>query len=350
MTFSSAIVMQSVAYAQQSETQALQQQLIVYSQLRREEQELRTRVAFLEERAVQLGALNVPVDLALLLSEEQKKLEQLRSELETQTDQLKQIAALPPDQRANIEVDTLEQLVSDIKAKQEQVRVYESNLRFLEEKAAKFGIDIRLDLFNELMLTRENLQAVQRQISALEERMKRMWGIEPEVINDVEDLNTEKIRRFAIEKVAHKYETLKKYAQDLSGKMHGLTLKSNTIKSFVATKYDNTVSNVLEELNGVFFLECEVKRDLALETPKWQITCVGSQEQLLVELHFESDFKPAYLACVRYHPNGTKTATVRASLARGDLIRALKELCPVKQKKWWMFWSRSQLLPDDWWN
>ncbi len=121
---------------------ALSQQLAQYQQLRREEKKLRARVGYLEKQAALKGPLAVEVDLALLLQEEKAELETLRQTLASQEEQLEHLQALPAEERTAIEAEQLEQLVSDLRAKREQLRIIQDNVNFLEEKQAQFGFDV----------------------------------------------------------------------------------------------------------------------------------------------------------------------------------------------------------------
>lgn len=311
---------------------ALSQQLAQYQQLRREEKKLRARVGYLEKQAALKGPLAVEVDLALLLQEEKAELETLRQTLASQEEQLEHLQALPAEERTAIEAEQLEQLVSDLRAKREQLRIIQDNVNFLEEKQAQFGFDVPLNLANELKLARENLAKVQAQLQALEKILKEGWKLDPAQLENLDTMDEPQMRKLALQVVNRIEAEEREQAEQ--------RLKA------AAAKYDALVLATLEELRKAVYPDPD-GHVRSINEAEWKLYFTGSFGGVSVRLEFDRTGNPVYWRCTRYHHDGRVIGERRADLPRDDLIAALRAL-HWKAKKWWQFWYKPPALPESW--
>lgn len=313
----------------QSDTLAslmLAEQLTQYQRLRREEKALRERVDFLEQQAALQGPLRVEVDVALLLKKEKAQLEALRETVQQNEAQLIQLEELPPAQRTNLEIERLEQLLSDLKAKRAQLRIYQSNLLYLEEKQAQLGVEARVDLANELKLTQAGLEKVKNQRQQLENALKAAWQFDPNTVPDFDALEANQIKALAKEILARHQAQAQAQTQ--------ARLES------AVQKYHDLVIAELEALRQTAYADspCQVTDQLPqTAVAEWKLTCVGSFGGVTVTVEFGRDGDPAHFKCVRYFHDGRIGGALNAEFSRAALHEALQAL-HQKNKKWWQWW------------
>jgi hypothetical protein len=312
---------------------ALSQQLAKYQQLRREEKKLRTRVGYLEKQAALKGPLAVEVNLAMLLQEEKAELETLRQTLASQEEQLEHLQSLPVEQRTTIEAEQLEQLVSDLQAKRVQLRIHQDNVNFLEEKQAQYGLDVPLNLANELKLARENLEKLQAQLQTLEKTLKEVWKLDPAQIENLDTMDEPQMRKLALQ-IVNRIETQER---EQAEQRH----------QAAAEKYEALVLATLEELRKAAYPapDGHVRR-VAHET-EWKLSFTGTFGGVSVSLEFDRGGNPVYFRCKRYQHDGRVASEKQADLSRDDLIGALRAL-HWKEKKWWQWWYKPPALPESW--
>lgn len=311
----------------------LTEQLTKYQLLRREEKKLRGRVEFLEKQAALRGFLQAQVDAATvdaatLLQEEKSQLEALREEVEQQEDQLKKLEELSPAQRTNLEIEHLEQLLSDLKAKRAQLRIYHSNLLYLEEKQAQLGLEARVDLANELKLTQTELEKIRVQRQQLENTLKAAWQFDPNTVPDFDALEAKQIKTLAKEILARHQAQAEAQIQ--------ARLES------AAQKYHDLVVAELEALRQTAYADstCQVTDKLPkTDIVEWKLTCVGSFGGVTVSVEFDPAERgdPAHFKCVRYLHDGRIGGQSNAGFSRTALREALQAL-HQKNKKWWQWW------------
>jgi len=304
----------------------LTEQLTKYQQLRREEKKLRGRVEFLEKQAALHGFLQAKVDAATLLQEEKSQLEALREEVEQQEDRLKKLEELPPAQRTDIEAEHLEQLLSDLKAKREQLRIYQGNLHYLEEKQAQLGLEARVDLANELKLTQAALEKVREQWQQLEKTLKAAWQFDPSTVPDFDALEAKQIKSLAKEIIArHEAQT---------------QAQTQARMESAAQKYHELVVAELETLRQAAYPDpnCQVTDKLpSAGKAEWKLFCVGSFGGVTVTVEFDHNGQSAHFKCVRHLHDGSVGDESDADLSRAALREALQAL-HQKNKKWWQWW------------
>lgn len=316
-------------HREQSDTLAslmLAEQLTQYQRLRREEKALRERVDFLEQQAALQGPLRVEVEVALLLKKEKAQLEALREAVQQNEAQLTQLEELPPAQRTNLEIERLEQLLSDLQAKRAQLRIYQSNLLYLEEKQAQLGLEARVDLANELKLTQAALEKVKNQRQQLENALKAAWQFDPNTVPDFDALEAQQIKALAKEILARQQAQARAQTQ--------ARLES------AAQKYHDLVVAELETLRQTAYADspCQVTdKPPTTEVAEWKLTCVGSYGGVTVAVEFGRDGDPAHFKCVRYFHDGRMSGALNAEFSRAALREALQAL-HQKNKKWWQWW------------
>jgi riboflavin synthase len=192
----------------------LNDQLSRYRVLRESEVELRERVHFLERLIAEKGYLQTPVSLGLQLEKEQDELTMLREELGTLIAKLETILDIPVDERTNLDADRLAQLITEVKAKREQESIYRRNIRHLEEMQARLVDAVRIDLFNELHLTRTKLDELHSELGRLERQLWDGWHMDSDTIAAVVRMNSRQIAKFSYD------VALRKYGRDLRSRGH----------------------------------------------------------------------------------------------------------------------------------
>jgi hypothetical protein len=190
-------------------TDQLDHQLSRYKKLRHNEDELRERVHFLERQVALAGHIQTPVSLGLQLKAEKEKLAKVRDELKALAAELQTILDIPFEERTKIDADRLAQLIDEVKAKREQEFIYRRNIYYLEELQAKLGLAVRIDLFNELHLTRAKRDDIISELKSLEQQIQEEWQLEPETVSAIVAMSSQEIRDHA-QKIA-----LKKYEEEM---------------------------------------------------------------------------------------------------------------------------------------
>ncbi|MDN3668258.1 hypothetical protein QWY93_02800 [Echinicola jeungdonensis] len=299
-----------------------------YQQLRLEEKKLRERVDYLEKQVALKGPLAVEVDLAMLLKEESNKLASLRQSLDAKEKELVKLQDLPEENRSTIQTERLEQLISDLRAKEEQALILQDNINFLEEKQAQFGIDVQLNLSNELKLARESLEKVQNQLKALKTELVNQWHFDPGQMEDFDSLAQEKILELAAKLVDRREKELEMQ------------------RKTVGDQYNAMITDTLEELRKAVFSGAgnEVIRKSPTE---WEIKIRGSFGGVSVSFNFNHNNQPSSLICTHRHHDGHTLAKRSTDLSRQNLIRLFMDIF-WKKKKWWHFWHTTPTLPDSW--
>jgi hypothetical protein len=350
------IVVQYVSEVYSQVATELAQQLSEYIELRDEERGLRGRVGFLEKKAAQYGPLRLDVDLAMLLEEEQTELGKIRRELELLESQLQTHTDIPFEQRTEITASRLEQLLSDVTAKREQLLTYQDNINYLEEKQAKLGLGTGVDLVNELKLTRERLNFVKSQLFVLEQQIEADWGVELGSIQELTTMSIKEIRAFAHQIVEQKERPERER------------------KAAAVQKYDELVRNVLQELRDTVYRHCSLfPFHQSHDNPSgdWEIYLPSNsffrQTKVEVSLLFDRDGNPVNFQCERNcsqfpqnvldfleferypsprYPDVTRSAESE-NLSRESLIEALMKLhASERRRRRWQFWLKP--LPDSW--
>ncbi len=332
-------------------------QLSEYWRVRDEERKLRTRVEFLTKQASRYGPLKLEVDLALLLKEENEKLNTIRREIESREEKLRKLESLASDDKKAMASGRLERLVSDIKAKRELISIHQENINFLEEKRAKYGLDTPLDLANELKLIQVEHEKVLSELKQKEQQLKEEWGIEISELKDIDNMDEEQVEAFVSKKVSQKEEVLNRRRELLEQRAKEQVCSASE-------KYDDLVLAVLEEIRSDVYSNdplCKIGKGLYCERSfkdqpkqagfKWEISFVGSFVKISVFLDFDEKFKLTNFRCVKYDSSGIVTRTIKADLSIESLSSALRELhnrrLPQKGKKWWAFWRKSPESPED---
>jgi len=347
------------------EAQRLVAQLAQLRALRAEEKQLRARVAFLEKQAVVQGPLHREVELALTLEHEQTQLQQLRAELAAQEEELAAPEGVLVDETAQLKAQRLEERLSDLKARREQARLHQGNVLYLEEKLALLGADARLDMVNELKLSREELQRVERKLQSLQTQLLVEWQLTLADLPDLEEMDESQIGEFA-RRVASKIEELSREAF--------VRLQTEMIQ-----RLDEFVSPLLEELRAFTYgllprpiaepplAELKAVRsdqarftldpggELRRTQPPWQLErkvrwrlgLPGTRADVAVILDFDHHGHPQCFQCVLFNNDGRIQAQTSAGLDRGALRDALQRLLGVG-RHWWEFWKAPRILPESW--
>ena len=327
----------------------LAQQLEEYRKLREHEKSLRARVEFMRKQAALQGPLRVEVDLALTLEDERTLLEQAQEQLREREGTLERLEFLPKEKRFDLAVDEVERLVSEIKARREQIRIHQDNVNFVEEQKAKLGAEGRLDWENELKLVREDLARVRKELDALKHKLGEKWGIDPDSIEGLEEMGATALRDFA-SKAALKAQSAKRK-------------QAESRIMCVAEKYDEMVVEVLKELGGAAYpgYQCNVpktyaariaddstRRRVTLGDAVWNLSFVGSFGGVSITLPLDSDGEPRRFECQVSRPSdGRLSGNAAADLSREALVGALRQL-HTKHRAWWQVWYKPPNFPESW--
>jgi hypothetical protein len=225
------------------------------------------------------------------------------------------------------------QLLSDLRAKREHLRILQDNVNFLEEKQAQFGFDLPLNLANELKLARENVEKVQAQLQTLEKILKEVWKLDPAQIENLDAMDEPQMRKLALQVVKRTEAQEHEQAEQR--------------RKAAVEKYDALVSATLEELRTAVYPDpdCQMKR--VAHEAEWKLSFIGTFGGVSVSLEFDRTGNPGYFRCKRYQHDGRVASERRADLSRDDLIAALMAL-NWKEKKWWQFWYKPPALPESW--
>lgn len=314
-------------------------QLTRYQQLRREEKRLRARVDYLERQMALKGPLAVDVDLATLLQEERAKLATLRDALVEQEEHLDTIQAVPEAQRDAITAAQLEQVVSDLRAKREQLWILQGNIDFLREKQAKFGLDVPLNLANELKLAQQDLEKVQAAIAQLEEKLEKTYQLDPRAIADLDTMEASKLGELASHLVSKKEILERTEAQQRQQQREAAAAQE---RAAAAAPYEAMVLELLAALRKAAYPhpQAHVRSNGRGE---WKLASSGNQfAGVGVSLECDGEGNPVRFRCLRRNELGHHVGESVAELSRPALMSALKGLW--KPKQWWQFWRVSPPL------
>jgi hypothetical protein len=209
----------------------LDHQLFQYKKLRHEEERLRELVYFLERQIALAGHIQTPASIALQLRAEKAKLAEVQHELKELVAELQTILNIPFEERTKIDADRLAELIDEVKAKREQESIYRKNIYFLEEMQAKQGLAVRIDLFNELNLTRAKQDALISELQRLERRLLDEWHLELETVFELVSMNEYEFRKYVLAVARKKNDE----------EMQALRFRGDGEKSFDKPKwhYDN---------------------------------------------------------------------------------------------------------------
>jgi hypothetical protein len=340
-----------VAHVQRSESEKaseLAQQLLEYQQLRSRERLLRSRVDFMQKQAALQGPLRVDVDLALALETERGVLQGATEELRERLEALEQLETLPEEKRVDLAADQIEQLVGEIKARREQIRIYQDNVNFLEERRATLGAEGRLDWENELKLVQQDLATVRAELVALKITIEAKWGVDPDAFEGLMGMDAAALKAFATEAAQKAY-------------VQRLERARQRIQS-VADRHSEMVVEVLRELCAAAYPDFEcivptkysafVERNMdwrrTLGEAVWNLTFRGTMGGVTIALPIGTEGEGSRFECEVSSPNdGRLLGSASAELSRGELARALRRL-HTRPKAWWQFWRRDPDFPESW--
>jgi hypothetical protein len=166
-----------------------------YSDMRRQEKQLRQYVSILAGQSANYGLLDVPPQKVIDLQQERERLDRLRAEIAQLEQKLEQelrdyadaVAAKALEQELRIRQGRIEQLVIDIKYKRQQAEIYERNLRTLEEQQAEMGKNYTPPYIkNHIKMTLREIGRLQVQLRDSEIALQRECGISLERLRGIE--------------------------------------------------------------------------------------------------------------------------------------------------------------------
>jgi len=351
----------------QVEAQRLVAQLANFRTLRAKEKHLRARVAYLEKQAARQGPLHREVNLALSLKGEQAQLQSLRDELAAQEKELEGQENLPVDETVQLKARRLDERISDLQARREQVLLHQSNVHFLEERLAQLGQDARLDFVNELKLSQEELKTVQASLESVQTHLFVEWQLTPADIPRLDEMDEKQIEKFAYEVVIKREtrsregvmrcmaegvkrleEIVTPLLQELrasaysSGKITSPSLDSG-FAGIRLVRVDSRVSSQVPQSGGpISNPEWKSEGDVY-----WGISTPGTFAGVAVVVEFNQEGRPKGFECLLRGNDSKIGNRASAGLDRDSLRDALKRLLAVRKRPW-EFWKSSPNLPKNW--
>lgn len=179
----------------------LEGRLTYYKQLCTEERILQERVYALERKKVLFGLIRVPVDIEIVLDEERQLLREVQQVLrhfkQDLDNTLTTYEALKDTERTS-EIRAacqarVENLMIKIRYHEAIEALLSRNLRSLEERKARYGIDSPTALVNELAYTKKLLDEHRRERGRLRWQLQKEFSITPRSLHKLEENDSQAI-------------------------------------------------------------------------------------------------------------------------------------------------------------
>lgn len=216
---------------------SLEKEIREYSDLQRQDHEIRERIYLLSRQILSQGVLEADISLEIELQRERDRLDDLRRVITEQEGLLEAVLKeyqlkgylMIQEEKVVLE-NKIKRLVLEIRYNRELEQIVERNIRYLELQKARMAGGFSVRWYNEMSISIENLKKVRREIAKSEEMLQERFQASVEILKGISKLETLEIDR-VVNWIVRRYVARKRSVNFRAEAIHRQGLRRMNMRS-----------------------------------------------------------------------------------------------------------------------